>query len=67
MMQSESEHRCPVTGQPSSLHCSKDSADYFINKQNGIIFLGEMPDAQKMETYANDQFKDGAYRKRMEE
>jgi 2-polyprenyl-3-methyl-5-hydroxy-6-metoxy-1,4-benzoquinol methylase len=66
MMQSELERRCPVTGQPSTLYCRKDSANYFINKQSGIIFLGEMPDSRKMETYANDQFKDGAYRDYLE-
>lgn len=62
MKSDEAERHCPVTGQAARLYCRKGSADYHINEQAGIIFLGKMPDVQEMESYANEQFTEGAYK-----
>ncbi|MBI1272485.1 MAG: methyltransferase domain-containing protein [Alphaproteobacteria bacterium] len=53
---------CPVTGQSADFYCRKEQADYFVNRQDGIIFLGTMPDIKAMSEYANSNYEAGAYR-----
>lgn len=53
--------RCPVTNQNATLYCKKGGINYYINRQDCIIFLSPMPATNNMMDYANDHYETGVY------
>jgi 2-polyprenyl-3-methyl-5-hydroxy-6-metoxy-1,4-benzoquinol methylase len=53
---------CPVTGRDAKFYCLKNQNNYYINQEDGIIFLNPMPTIDNMMDYANSHYKSGVYR-----
>lgn len=61
-MTDQSSKKCPITGLKSEFYCRKNDVNYYMNRQNGIIFLNPMPNTNHMMDYANDHYKTGVYK-----
>lgn len=53
---------CPVTGAPGKFYCKKDGHAYYLNEGSGIIFQSPLPEVKDMESYADQEYAEGAYR-----
>lgn len=54
---------CPLTKQPTKIYCEKPPATYYVSKQIGLIFQGEPPSVEKMQSYAEKEYSTGVYQK----